>query len=198
MTRFLKLSILSVLSKVWCGALRIRGVEIKSNAWILGRPRIKRAKGSRIRLGSHVSLFSSAFANPLGPQAPTFLHTTSQQALIDIFDFAGISSSTIVAREKIIIGERTLIGADCLIIDNDFHSLDPLVRGQADVDIPKSAPVHIGNNVFIGTRCIILKGTHIGDGAVIGAGSVVQGKVPPGTVYAGNPAKPLIRNSESK
>lgn len=49
--------------------------------------------------------------------------------------------------------------------------------------------VTIGNGCRIGTRAIILPGMHIGEGAVVGAGSVVTRDVPPDTVVAGNPAR---------
>ena len=53
----------------------------------------------------------------------------------------------------------------------------------------KIKPILISNNVFIGGHSIILKGTVIGENSIIGAGSVVSGKVPPNEVWAGNPAK---------
>lgn len=56
--------------------------------------------------------------------------------------------------------------------------------------------IHIGSNVFIGMRSIVLPGTTIGDDVIIGAGSVVKGVVPAGTVWAGNPAK-QIRDMDS-
>lgn len=46
----------------------------------------------------------------------------------------------------------------------------------------------IGNNVFLGANAVVLPGVTIGDGAIIGAGSVVTKDIPPFTVYAGNPA----------
>jgi acetyltransferase-like isoleucine patch superfamily enzyme len=49
--------------------------------------------------------------------------------------------------------------------------------------------IKIGNNVFIGTNCIILLNTTIGDNCIIGAGSVVRGQFPPNSVIIGNPAK---------
>jgi acetyltransferase-like isoleucine patch superfamily enzyme len=51
--------------------------------------------------------------------------------------------------------------------------------------------IEVGNNVFIGLGSILLPGVHIGDDCVIGAGSVVKHDVPPGTVAAGVPARPI-------
>ena len=57
-------------------------------------------------------------------------------------------------------------------------------------------PVTIGNNVFIGTKAVILKGTTIGDNCIVGAGSVVRGTFPDGVVIAGNPAKVICTVKE--
>ena len=58
----------------------------------------------------------------------------------------------------------------------------------------KSAPITIGDRVWIGCRAIILAGVTIGEGSVVAAGSVVTRDVPPGTLVAGNPAK-VIRET---
>lgn len=64
-------------------------------------------------------------------------------------------------------------------------------------DVVLTAPVEIGRYVWIGTQVIILPGVHIGDGAVIGAGSVVTKDVLPCTIVAGNPARPVgMRNQQ--
>jgi len=83
--------------------------------------------------------------------------------------------------EKITIGNHVDIADDCLIIDNDFHSV-----GSVE---PKSGPIVIEDDVWIASRAIILKGVTIGKGSVIGAGSVVTKSIPPYTFSAGNPAK---------
>jgi acetyltransferase-like isoleucine patch superfamily enzyme len=57
----------------------------------------------------------------------------------------------------------------------------------------KTAPIHIGDHVFIGANCTILKGVTIGDGTVIGAHSLVIHDIPPRCLAAGNPAQ-VIRN----
>lgn len=184
--RRLKLFILSLWSALCAFRLKCKGVQIYGQPWILGMPDLKRVPGSKIRLGDGVSLFSKPWANPLRPQRPLALHTMAAGAEIEIGEKAGISSSVLVSAKAIRIGPRSYIGADCLIADSDFHGI-PL---SSDAPV-RSAEIHIGADVFIGTRCIILKGVHIGDRAVIGAGSVVASSIPADCVVAGNPAKIL-------
>ncbi len=188
MLRQLKLGTLRIWSLLQITRLKLLGVEVAWDCWILGTPRIKRHPGSTIRLGRRVSLFSAAFANPLGPQTKCYLHTMVPGALIEIGDDAGISSSTIVARERVQIGERSIIGADSLIIDSDFHSLDAEMRRKAVTDNPKVIPVVVENDVFVGARCILLKGAILRNKAVLGAGSVLAKEVPAESVAWGNPS----------
>ena len=91
------------------------------------------------------------------------------------------------------VGERMTIGSGCaiaggvIIRDRDTHRIGTELSG-----IPSSeatAPVTIGDHVWIGSRAMILKGVSIGPGAVIGAGSVVTHDVPAGCLAVGNPAK---------
>ena len=65
------------------------------------------------------------------------------------------------------------------VLRNEFPAIDII------------APIRVGNNVFIGMDSIIMPGVTIGDNCVIGAGSLVSRDIPPGTVAAGVPAKPL-------
>jgi len=58
--------------------------------------------------------------------------------------------------------------------------------------------IKIGNNVFIGTNCIILLNTTVGDNCIVGAGSVVRGQFPDNSVIVGNPAKVVMKTSMQK
>ena len=94
------------------------------------------------------------------------------------------------------IGNHVLIGANTKIFDNDFHPLEVEARNQNDFSKLEKRKVKIGDNVFIGCNCIILKGTVLGDNCVVGAGSVVHGAFEDNCVIAGNPARVIMRNGE--
>jgi maltose O-acetyltransferase len=88
----------------------------------------------------------------------------------------------------IAIGKRCLVGPGVHVYDSDFHALDVADRRAAPA---RMARVEIGDDVFLGTNALVLKGVTVGDGCVVGAGAVVVEDVPPGAVVAGNPARPL-------
>lgn len=105
-----------------------------------------------------------------------------KQTLID-------QGSAIMSQYKITIGDNCLIAPYSFIVDFN-HSF-----AKSTIPINKQGyegkPITIGNDVWIGTHSVVLPGVTIGDGAVIGAGSIVTKNVAPYTIVAGNPAKLL-------
>ncbi|MWV48069.1 acetyltransferase [Rathayibacter sp. VKM Ac-2803] len=93
----------------------------------------------------------------------------------------------ITARTSISIGDDCLIGPYVIINSGDhkFDSRRDLISDQGH----RSAPISIGNDVWVGAHASILKGVTIGNGAVVAAGAVVTSDVAPFTVVAGTPAK---------
>lgn len=90
--------------------------------------------------------------------------------------------ATIVATLSIAIGGDCRIGDYVAISDSDFHPVEegrPVTR----------APVVIGRNVWLARSVVVLPGARIGDHAVVAAGSVVRGEIPPRTLAAGAPAR---------
>jgi serine acetyltransferase len=81
------------------------------------------------------------------------------------------------------IGDETIIGHHCYMIDSDVHAWD-------DKKV-QTTPIKIGKHVWIGIRVTILKGVTIGDNSIIGAGSVVTHDIPAYTIAAGNPAREI-------
>lgn len=94
--------------------------------------------------------------------------------------------------KRITIGDNTAIGSNVVIRDSDDHILIPRTENAM------SLPIIIGNNVWVGTNVIILKGVHIGDGAVIAAGSIITKDTPVDYLIAGVLTKVIRRNIEWK
>lgn len=118
-------------------------------------------------------------------QEPTRLQTFSKHAVIIIGENSRINGATFQCRETITIGEKCLIGS-AIIMDNDFHHVDPLRRFDRH-DIPTKT-VTIGNNVWICGQAAVLKGVTISDNSVVGFMAVVGKDVEANVVVAGNPA----------
>ena len=93
---------------------------------------------------------------------------------------------------SIAAGVKILLGGEHRI---DFISTYPFGQffgtGDKNAHEWSRGDVFIGNDVWIGHEALILSGTHIGDGAVVGAYSLVKGEVPPYAIVAGNPARVL-------
>lgn len=110
-----------------------------------------------------------------------------------------VGGGTIVAAaSQIEIGDDVLIAFDAVIVDHNSHSLkfrerrndvSDWIQGKKDWSAVAIAPVKISNKAWIGMRAIVLKGVTIGEGAIVGAGSVVTRDVPPWTIVGGNPAR---------
>ena len=131
----------------------------------------------------------------------------SANGQITIGNHSYIGGGSFICRSRIEIGDNVTIAWGGTVYDHDSHSLDYLKR-RKDIDdelndirqgrifiaskdwsYVNTKPIRICNDAWIGMNVIILKGVTIGEGAVVGAGSVVTKDVPAWTVVAGNPAK---------
>lgn len=147
----------------------------------------RKAKG--IFIGRNFAMNNGINHNPIGVPQPCSL-IVYKGGVIMIGDNVGISQTTLVAFDRIEIGNNVKIGGGTSIYTSDFHSLDYRIRRtKKDLENRRTAPIVIGNDVFIGARCIILKGVNIGDNAIVGAGSIVTKNIPANEIWAGNPAK---------
>ena len=157
---------------------------------VLGFPIIDEHPKSEIHLGHRVVLCSRPSDTALGVSRPVILRTLSPRAEIRIGDDTGMSGTTVCAAVSVVIGRGCLFGADVMVVDTDFHPLGLEGRRYAREGVA-SAPVHIGDNVFLGARTLVLKGVSIGDNTVVGAGSVVTRSLPADVIAAGNPVRVL-------
>ena len=111
-------------------------------------------------------------------------------------------NTRIISADSIIIGNDVLISHNVNIIDTSSHELDHLERAERYIQMINdghwsskgnllTAPIIIDDHAWINFNVTILRGVHIGKGAIIGAGSVVTKDVPPFTLFAGNPAREI-------
>ena len=155
---------------------------------IHGVPIIQKHRSSRMSFGPGLGLRSSVRSNPLAPYHPVVLSTWQKDARLEVGANFAMTGGTLCAAEKIIIGNNVAVGANAIITDTDFHTLDWKQR-RLESSGGRSAAVVVKDDVFIGMNCLVLKGVTIGQGSVIGAGSVVCMDVPSDVVVAGNPAR---------
>lgn len=121
------------------------------------------------------------------------LQPRGRNAVIEIGDRNLLSNNVaLVANQSISIGSDCQIGDMVCIYDSDFHEIAPVTRNRSQGTI---LPVKIGDNVWLGSRVMVLKGVTIGDNSVVGAMSVVTRSIPANCIAAGNPAR-VIRSIE--
>lgn len=102
---------------------------------------------------------------------------------------------TITVNQEVFIGEEANIASGVRILDSDAHPRDPQLRIQG---LPPSReeikPVRIERHAWIGQNAFVMKGVTVGEGAIIGANSVVITDIPPFSVAIGNPARVVVKD----
>lgn len=152
----------------------------------------------KVIIGDDFIFLSGDSCNPICRNIRGTIYTMDSEACIKIGNRVGISSACLWAKERITIGNDVNIGGDCLIIDNDAHPINFMQRRMSYItkvgqksfyNTIVTAPVVIEDDVWIGARCQILKGVHIGARSIIAAGSIVTKDVPPDVIAGGNPCR---------
>lgn len=132
-----------------------------------------------VRIGSDTGLYAGTFFD-LGPDAQ-----------IDIGNYCSIVGAIFATNGRVEIGDFTLVAHEVVIADTHWPMLGD-DRASPKRSRRKRSPVNsieIGRNVWIGTQAIIVGSVRIGQGAIIGAGTVVTQEVPPFTLCVGNPMR---------
>jgi len=146
-------------------------------------------EGCSLRIGSNSNIEGSLVMEQKGARISVGTRT----------HFGG--GSLLAAAQSIEVGDDVLIAFETLVMDHNSHSVtfqerrmdvQNWINGKKDWSRVAIAPVRISDKAWIGVRAIILKGVTIGEGAIVGAGSLVTGDVPPWTIVAGSPAR-IIR-----
>ena len=168
---------------------------------------IKKAKDAKISIKGFLNLCGNSFGN----NGRSSILRMDNNSTLECENFTFMYGADIILFEnaKLKLGKNSFINSDCKIrchkdisigencaISHDFTIMDS--DGHYINGIKKTAPVVIGNNVWIGTRVTILKGVTIGDGAVIASGSVVINDIPGKCMAGGVPAKVIKEKVEWK
>ena len=149
--------------------------DVGTRVRLRGRPAV--TNHGRMIIGERVQLFSTIATLELVADADGLLEI-GPRTLVNF-------GCSLVATKLVRIGAHCHIGPYTMMLDNDFHRVEPERR----LERPESKPIIVEENVWIGARVILMSGVTVGKDACVGAGSVVTSDVPPRTLAAGVPAR---------
>lgn len=169
---------MNLYNKIRILILRLKGIEIENSSIIQSNVYLEQIGNGKIRIGNNCELSQGVIFKTYGGKIELKENTFIGEYVV-IYGHGGVN-----------IGANTLIAMHTCIVSSN-HTMPikrELIRDHPDLLLP----VSIGTDVWIGANCSILGGLNIGNGAVVGAGSVVTQDLPEYAVAVGNPAK-IIR-----
>ncbi len=153
--------------------------------------------GDRTRLGVNLTIRGSGNTVEIGEACHLhgFMNLLCSGARLRIGNGTTMVQGSIQLHEpgEIIIGEDCMISSQVYISLSDIHPIYDRGSGQR---LNPAASVVVGDHVWAGLRCMIMKGARIGDGGVIAAGAIVSGQTPPNAIVAGVPGRIVRENVE--
>ena len=156
--------------------LALRGMDIGAKTRIGPAVRVRQAH--HMKLGTRCEI-----------EHGVFLKCVGKDPSLEIGDFVFIGTGTeIDVARSVVIGAHTLIAPGVFITD---HGHNTARTHRLDEQGSQASPVRIGADVWLGARAIILPGVTVGEGAIVGAGSVVTKDVPPYAIVVGAPARKI-------
>ncbi|MDR3710326.1 MAG: acyltransferase [Capsulimonadaceae bacterium] len=164
----------SSLRTIWWTLL---GARIGSGTII---PRLQMTWPHQVRIGAHCIIEPDILFKHDGVWCPGSSIIVGERVFIG-------RSSEFNIREGIRIGDDCLIASGCKFVDHD-HSIQTDNGPMNKLPCPGS-PIVIDEDVWLGVNVVVLKGVHIGKGAVVAAGAVVTKSIPPYEIWAGVPAR---------
>ena len=180
-----------VLDHDWCSTPLPSNVEIGERSWLYSSFAFVHYRSERpcgVRIGHDSGIYIGTYFE-LGPRGE-----------VDIGNFCTVAGPIISTNSRVEIGDYALISFHVVIADS-FAAVPPTSEAEGarggSVGAPPTAgtpgtpptAVVIGENAWIGARAVLLAGARIGEGAIVGAASVVDFDVPPYAVVAGTPAR---------
>ncbi len=185
-----------ILSSYYFSGLKIKSIIMGAKinigtVGVVGNPVITFRKNSVLHIGNGSALVSKQYFNPVGLYKRTNIRLLNRTSKLVIGEKVGMSGTTICCGEKIVIDDGVGIGANCTILDTDFHNFFE----EFNIDAPVTKPVHIQKNVKLAMNVTVLKGVTIGENSIIAANSLVVKNIPSNCLAGGNPAE-VIKHFE--
>ena len=173
------------------------GLKASDTLKIKGRPIIQISNLAKVVIGDNVTLNSRNYGYHVNMHSPVKLMADRENAVIKIGNNTRINGACLHAYNRIEVGNNCLIAANVQIFDANGHEIsfeNPVNRINTSSN---GKPIIIEDNVWIGLNAIVLPGVRIGQGAVIGANTIVDKDVPPMVVFAGNPGKVVRKANQN-
>ena len=131
-----------------------------------------------VRVGHDSGIYHGSFFD-LGPDGE-----------VEIGDYATLVGAIISTNSRVVIGDYAFLAHEVVLADSSTALPGEEESKGCETDFSnRSAAIHVGKNSWIGARAVLISGAEIGEGAIVGAAAVINFKVPPYAVVAGNPAK---------
>jgi acetyltransferase-like isoleucine patch superfamily enzyme len=155
-------------------------VEVGEGSWIYSSFAFLHCRSKRplaVRIGRYSGVYNGSFFD-LGPCGE-----------VVVGDFSTLVGAIFATNERVRVGNYCFVAHEVVIADE--FAATPRTSRQPSPDREDGAiqGTTIGNDVWIGAGAILLRGAQIGDGAIVGAGSLINFEVPSLAIVAGNPAK---------
>lgn len=161
-------------SRLWTNLVHRRSFRMLGPDTVIVRPLVLRGV-ERISIGARCAVYERCWLQT----------EESTGSSIEIGDDTYLGHDVHVhSIDAVTIGSRCMLADGVLISSGDHLAADRH-------DVTAGGPIHIGDDVFIGQRAMVLGGVSIGDGATVGAGAVVTRDVPAGSTAVGVPARVL-------
>jgi acetyltransferase-like isoleucine patch superfamily enzyme len=173
-----------VLPHDWFTKPLPENVQIGARSWLYSSFAFLHYRSQRkcgVRIGHDTGVYNGTFFD------------LDYDGEVIIGNYCTLVGAVIATNGRVSIGDYSFLAHEVTIADH-FAAVPPVAAEQLD---RHSGEITIGPNAWIGARSILLPGAQIGEGAIVGAASVVNMQVPPFSIVAGNPARIISRSLDS-
>jgi len=179
------------MARIGRAYLMLHGVRVGAHLRMYSLPICRRHPQAQMSIGNDVKIINKTRENLAGIAHRTILVANKPGARLLVGNHVGISGAVIFCSREIVVEDHVNIGAGVRIYDTDFHPISAADRRAGRAESIKMAPIRLCEDVWISSNVTILKGVTIGPRSVIATGSVVTRDIPPDTLAAGVPARPV-------